>query len=257
MTARGLLRRLARGAMTRAEIASLCGAENGDGRKLVAELLAAGLVRQEAGTIHLSEEGRMHLRRMLSGGDDSFRGQHQERASQPVPHNARPEHEDKAGHVLVDLGESPLAWLASRRDAKGQALLNPGQVEAGERLRQDFTFAGMMPQLAGGWRTERISGGAGAGAGIDLNDQVIAARQRVETALAAVGPGLSPVLVDVCCLLKGLETVERERGWPARSAKVVLGLGLSCLDEHYRLGRGRVRPPGPSPRRSGSVRPST
>ena len=255
MNARVLLRRLARAAMTRAAIEGHCGGADGEGRKLVADLLAAGLVLEEAGTIHLSDAGRMHLRRMLSGGDDCFRGQHQERASQPVPREGSPVREDKANHVLVDLGESPLAWLASRRDAKGRALLNRGQVEAGERLRQDFTFAGMMPRLAGGWRTERISGGAGAG--IDLNDQVLAARLRVETALAAVGPGLSPVLVDVCCLLKGLETVERERGWPARSAKVVLGLALNCLDEHYRLGRVRVRPPEPSPHRSGSVRPST
>lgn len=255
MNARALLRRLARAAMMRTDIEGICGKGDGDGRKLLAELLVAGLVREEGGTIHLSDAGRMHLRRMLSGGDDCFRRQHQERASQPVSPEGKPVGQENAGHVLVDLGESPLAWLASRRDAKGRALLNRGQVEAGERLRQDFTFAGMMPRLAWGWRTERISGGAGANAGIDLNDHVLAARLRVETALGAVGPGLSPVLVDICCLLKGLETVERERGWPARSAKVVLGLALTCLDEHYRL--GRVRPPGPLPHRSGSVRPST
>jgi hypothetical protein len=70
-----------------------------------------------------------------------------------------------------------------------------------------------------------------------MSDAIVAARQRVEHALAAVGPDFAGLLLDVCCFLKGIEMVERQRAWPTRSAKLVLRLALSSLARHYGLGR--------------------
>lgn len=141
---------------------------------------------------------------------------------------------DGAQTVTLDEAESPLAWLARRRGRDGRAMVAPHQVLAGERLRADFTRAHMMPRTTANWSSPISSGRreAGDSAG-DFTVAMIASHQRVNQALEAVGPEFSGLLLDLCCFLKGLEDIERERGWPARSAKVVLQLGLDRLARHY------------------------
>ena len=164
-----------------------------------------------------------------------FRAQHLDLAQREI--------EGPAGamRVTVDETESPLAWLARRKGRDGRALIEPLQFVAGERLRAEFTRAQLMPRVTSNWSAPVADGPRGASAA-GFTDMAIAARQRVRHALNAVGPEFSGLLVDVCCFLKGLADVERERGWPARSGKVVLQLGLDRLARHYGLdavARGR------------------
>jgi hypothetical protein len=136
--------------------------------------------------------------------------------------------------TLVDLSESPLAQLARHRTRDGRLFLEVSEVNAGERLRSDYTRGQIMPRLGANWIASVASGRRdGAGGAVELTETALAARLRVEKAIAAVGPELSGVLLDICCYLKGLERVEAERGWPARSAKIVLKSALGALSRHY------------------------
>jgi len=149
--------------------------------------------------------------------------------------------------VEVNLAESPLAMLYRRKGADGNAFISEDEFHAGERLRADFTRGSLMPSITSRWDI-RVGGGGHGGAGgmAELTDIALASRMRVERALEAVGPELNGVLVDVCCFLKGLERVERERQWPVRSGKVVLKTALAMLHRHY-------NPPRESDRRRGVV----
>ncbi|WP_153769819.1 DUF6456 domain-containing protein [Labrenzia sp. CE80] len=199
-------------------------------------------------TLILSSAGRLALKRWLSAGDGYFE-QHREIRLLNV---ADPQGGGRTA-VPVNLCESPLAWLASRKDRNGRSLLDRAQVEAGERLRADYGFARLMPTMSGGWRTGGGGGTTGnRGRAADLSDDVIAARQRVERVLTGLEPVLAGLLVDVCCHLKGLTAVEVERGWPARSGKVVLQIALTGLASRYGYvttagnGDGRIRAEQPN-----------
>lgn len=127
--------------------------------------------------------------------------------------------------VTVNLAESPLAWLARR------GMVTPRQLQASERLRQDFMVAGQAPRVTMRWDPAPVGGSGGEG--FDPTTAQISARQRFDAAVTAVGPGLTDVLWRVICLGEGLETAERALGWPNRAGKLVLKLALDRLVAHY------------------------
>ncbi|MDP3524968.1 MAG: DUF6456 domain-containing protein, partial [Hoeflea sp.] len=158
-------------------------------------------------------EGRAALRRWLSDPDSAFQDQHRTLVSRSDP---------DLGLMTVNATESPLCALARIKARDGGLFLDPSQVEAGERLRADFTRGQMQPSLGQRWEPVRLGRQKGApGGAAEIGEASLSARLRVERALADVGPELSGVLMDVCCFLKGLAEVERERHWPARSAQLM------------------------------------
>lgn len=160
---------------------------------------------------------------------DPLRARRQERGTAVV---------DTAGgaeRVTVNHAESPLALLWRRKGKDGASFLTAREFRAGERLRADYSRGSLMPRMGVNWGAaaggrRRLSDVNGVA---DLTDAALAARQRVEKAVRAVGPELAGVLIDACCFLKGLERIEAERLWPARSAKVVLKSALAALARHY------------------------
>lgn len=210
-----------------------------DADRLVASDLA---VRLCDGRLRITDAGKAWLMRWTLAREqpaiDPFLGQHLALASRTA--------DTPKGHagVLVDDGESPLVWLARRKGKDGRALIVPHQLQAGERLRSDFTSAQMMPRTTANWDLSVSRERCTSGGGLSFSEASIAARQRVRHALDAVGPEFSGLLLDVCCFLKGLEDIERERAWPRSSAKIVLQLGLDRLARHYGYGveaRGKAR----------------
>jgi hypothetical protein len=143
-----------------------------------------------------------------------------------------------AGPAAPARREGTLRWLARRNDKDGRPLLSAMQVEAGERLARDYWHAQLEPRVTANWSaaapSERTRRSA-PGFGVEMSDAVVAARQRFHRALDTVGGELAGLLFDVCCHDLGHAAAEAARGWPLRSAKVVLDVALAALARHYGL----------------------
>jgi hypothetical protein len=128
--------------------------------------------------------------------------------------------------VTVNVAESPLGWLRSRR------LVDARQFEAGERLRGDYEMASLGARVTMRWAA-RVDGGGGEG--LDPALAQVAAKRRFDAAMASAGAGLRDIAWRVICAGEGLPVAEKELGWPARAGRLVLTLALDRLADHYQL----------------------
>ena len=120
--------------------------------------------------------------------------------------------------------ESPLAWLRSRK------LVSDTQFLAGDRLRADYERSKLERRVTSAWEAGAKGGSADLSG---ITDSAIAAREKFHHALRSVGPELSSILFQVCCLVTGLEQAERLLDLPQRTGRTVLGLALTALARHY------------------------
>ncbi|WP_075290191.1 DUF6456 domain-containing protein [Pararhizobium arenae] len=205
------------------------GAEGGPGFSVATlkDALARGLLVSVDGGVRASPTASSFLRRAQLSRETGFQDQHRDLAEMNDPESGL--------RYRVNRAESPLGAMARLKEKSGSAFLPPEALAAGERLHADFVRAGLQPRLTMIYepRLAATPRGGARNAAADLSDTALAARERVARAMEAIGPELCGVALDVCCFEKGLETVERERQWPARSAKLMLRTALMALSRHY------------------------
>lgn len=213
------------------------GAETAVPSEVLASGVRRGLAIRKGDRVFATREAPAWLRRFLSAREEAFLDQHRTVETVEIGRGEVRE------TVKLNACVSPLSALSRLKDRAGASWLTPAAVEAGERLARDFHYAALQPRVT---QTYEASIGArqrpGPGGAAELRDSVVAARLRVSAAVEAMGPELAGIALDVCCFEKGLETVERERQWPSRSAKLMLKTALLHLDRHY-------NPPAPPPAR--------
>lgn len=196
---------------------------------LLRAAVAGGLIVRDGLHLRAGEGTATYLRRaMAEPGDEAFLEQHRDVAEETLVEAG------KSRPVRRNLAESPLSGLARLKDRTGATYFAEEAIAAGERLSADFERAGLQPRITASWEprlASRVRGSAPAS--VEIADLALGARVRVNAAIQAMGPELSGVALDVCCFMKGLETVERERQWPARSAKLMLRTALLALARHY------------------------
>jgi hypothetical protein len=133
--------------------------------------------------------------------------------------------------VTVNLAESPLGWLHAR------GMVTDRQLLAGERLRADFTRAGLQPSVTMRWDAPPPDGAPRAAGSHDHASVArIDAHRRFDAAMAAAGAGLADICWRIICAGEAMPGAERALGWPTRSGRVVLALALDRLADHYRIG---------------------
>ena len=121
-----------------------------------------------------------------------------------------------------------------RKGKNGASYLTMAEFNAGERLRTDFTLGCLMQRVSANWSAAVSGGRRGAhDSTANLTETALSARMRLQKAMSAVGPELRAFWQMFAAILKGIETVELERQWPARSAKVMLKAALGALARHY------------------------
>lgn len=212
------------------------GAETVIASDVIAACLRRGLAARRGETLFATREARSWLKRFLAAREEAFLDQHRDLETAEIGHGESRE------TVSVNVSSTPLAALSRLKDRTGAAWLPPDAADAGERLARDFHYGALQPRVTQSYELRVGEPARPGGAAAALKDSVIAARLRVAAAVEAMGPELSGVALDVCCFEKGLETVERERQWPPRSAKLMLKTALLQLHRHY-------NPPAPPPAR--------
>ena len=146
---------------------------------------------------------------------------------------------DKSIVAKRNEAENPLTWLHRRKDKLGDPFISKQQFDASEILRRDYTFAQLEPSITFRWSDAGTVGSRSQArcisSGLEGAEKSLASRKKFQSALDAIGPDLSSIAMEICCLSRGLEAAERRLGFPRRSGKILLRIALEKLAVHYHL----------------------
>lgn len=209
---------------------------NGDRRRRPVARLAAPEVRAlaSAGALDgsddtgfvLSAAGRTRVRRESAAESEAYLAQHA-----PLETRAFISASGAIGDVRAVVSNAAIRRLAQLRDANGAPWLSAAEVSAAERLHADWERGQAGLTRGSDWSAPPM-GSTPRGPG-NAQEAALAARcdagRRVADALARLAPPLRRIVESACLHEQGLEAIERAHGWPARSGKLALKLGLAQL----------------------------
>lgn len=109
--------------------------------------------------------------------------------------------------------------------ARAPDFLDPHHREVAQRLGRLFERAQLRQRVTMSYDPSRVDHQGGIARG-EIADSAADARRRLGRLAVALPMECWGVLVETCLYDKGLQQIETERGWPRRSAKLVLRIGL-------------------------------
>lgn len=122
----------------------------------------------------------------------------------------------------------------SRTKKSATGFLEPHHLEAARRVAGLFERAHLSQRVTMRYApvpaTTRNTGARG-----EITDMAADARKALAVIYRSLPSDCAAVVMEVCCYDKGLQAIEAERGWPRRSAKLVLRIGLDHLAARFGL----------------------
>lgn len=190
-------------------------------------LQASGLIEAtESDAFALSAAGRARLVRDAAAGGEGYLAQHAPLETRVV---IDADGDERAVRGVVR--SVVLRKLSALRDANGAPWLNAAEIKAAETLRGDWEAAQAGLTRGSDWSAPPIGGSARGVSNAQERAMAVRcdARRRMADALETLAPPLRRVVERVCLHEDGLEALERSEGWPARSGKIALKMGLAQL----------------------------
>jgi hypothetical protein len=177
----------------------------------VATLQSEGLIEQsESGVFALTPAGQARVARDAAEPGEEFIAQHRTIVTRDVI--------DDDGALHRARGFDPEGPIQA-------------ELAAASKLRADWAVGEIGLVRGSDWMAAPM-GASVRGPG-NAQEAAMArrcdARRRVAEALARLALPLKRVVERACLFEEGLETLERDEGWPARSGKLALKLGLAQL----------------------------